>query len=238
MSRWVLKGLGTGRVTTDYPKKKDMSPGITPGIPVKELDKRIDKNILSLCPTSAIFIKGDMSYVATHRCIHCFRCIRSGGDSVPWNMDYEWANATHKDFSLPSSFKHSAHIRVVDAGDCGACINEVKLLNNPYYNMHRLGLFITPTPRKADILLVVGCVTEHMKIPLKKAYEAMPTPKRVIAVGSCALSGGIFEPDFMTYSSVSEVIPVDVEVPGCPPPPIAILHALMMVCNQNNGLIK
>ena len=124
------------------------------------------------------------------------------------------------------------HIRVVDAGDCGACLNEVKLLNNPFYNMHRLGFFITPTPRQADILLVVGPVTDHMETPLLKTYEAMPEPKRVMAVGTCALSGGIFGPGFACGSGVSDILPVDMEIPGCPPPPLAILHGLLVLSGR------
>ena len=104
----------------------------------------------------------------------------------------------------------------MDAGDCGACLNEVKQLNNPYYNMHRLGFFITPSPRHADVLLVVGPVTDHMKFALKKVYDAMPTPKRVVAVGACALSGGVFAESFVCAKGVADVLPVDVEVPGNP----------------------
>jgi Ni,Fe-hydrogenase III small subunit len=101
--------------------------------------------------------------------------------------------------------------------------------------MHRLGFFITPTPRQADILLVVGPVTDHMKIPLLKAYEAMPSPKRVMAVGACALSGGIFGPSFVSYSGVSEILTVDVKVPGCPPPPFAILHGLLVLTGRKEA---
>ena len=102
----------------------------------------------------------------------------------------------------------------MDAGDCGACLNEVKQLNNPYYNMHRLGFFITPTPRHADVLLVVGPVTDQMRFALKKIHDAMPTPKRVVAVGACALSGGVFAKSFVCANGVADVLPVDVEVPG------------------------
>jgi len=124
------------------------------------------------------------------------------------------------------------HIRVVDAGDCGACLNEINLLNNPFYNMHRLGFFITPTPRQADILLVVGPVTDHMKTALLKAFDAMPTPKRVMAVGACALSGGVFESGFVTGGGVADLLPVDVEIPGCPPPPLAILYGLLVLTGR------
>ena len=119
-----------------------------------------------------------------------------------------------------------------DAGDCGACLNEVKQLNNPYYNMHRLGFFITPTPRHADVLLVVGPVTDHMRVALKKIYDAMPTPKRVVAVGACALSGGVFAESFVCGKGASTLLPVDVEVPGNPPPPLAILHGLLVAVGR------
>ena len=102
----------------------------------------------------------------------------------------------------------------MDAGDCGACLNEVKQLNNPYYNMHRLGFFITPTPRHADLMLVVGPVTDHMRFVLQKIYDAMPTPKRVVAVGACAVSGGVFAGSFVCSKGLANVLPVDVDSAG------------------------
>jgi Ni,Fe-hydrogenase III small subunit len=124
------------------------------------------------------------------------------------------------------------HVRVVDAGDCGSCLNEIAHLNDPFYNMHRFGFFITPTPRQADVLLVVGPVTQQMREALLTAYQAMPEPKRVVAVGVCAVSGGIFGPSVMCAAGAGDVLPVDIVVPGCPPPPLAILNALMEVCNR------
>jgi Ni,Fe-hydrogenase III small subunit len=123
-------------------------------------------------------------------------------------------------------------VRFVDVGACGACISEARQINNPYYNMHRLGFFITPTPRNADILLVAGPVSDAMRLALRKTYEAMPAPKRVVAIGACAISGGVFGPSFAALGGVDEIIPVDVVVPGCPPPPLAILHALLVVVNR------
>jgi Ni,Fe-hydrogenase III small subunit len=93
--------------------------------------------------------------------------------------------------------------------------------------MHPLGFFITPSPRYADVLLVVGPVTDHIRAALQKTYEAMPTPKRVLAVGACALSGGVFAGSFVCADGMADFLPVDVEVPGNPPPPLAILHALL-----------
>jgi formate hydrogenlyase subunit 7 len=88
-----------------------------------------------------------------------------------------------------ASIRPLLHIRFVDAGACSACVSEARQLDNPYYNMHRLGFFMTPTPRNADVLLVSGPVSDAMKLPLRKTYDAMPEPKRVLAIGACAISG-------------------------------------------------
>jgi Ni,Fe-hydrogenase III small subunit len=98
--------------------------------------------------------------------------------------------------------------------------------------MHRLGFFTTPTPRNADVLLVSGPVSDAMRLPLRKAYEAMPEPKRVVAIGACAIFGGVFGSSFAASGGASEIVPVDVVVPGCPPPPLAILHGLLLVVGR------
>ena len=134
--------------------------------------------------------------------------------------------------ALPGAYSRSLHAMVVDAGDCGACLHEVKQLNNPFYNMHRLGIFLTATPRAADVLLVVGPVSENMRVPLVKTYEAMPDPKRVVAVGACAITGGVFGQSFMSAGGVASVLPVDLEIPGDPPPPLAVLHGLLVVAGR------
>ncbi len=233
MSKWVLKGLSSGIVTTRYPKREEKALGISPGFPeIGNKNERTNTITENICPTGALQNDENGLQLEKGKCIHCFRCNRNTKNPVPWDNSFEWARFTEGGTSFPGVFKKSLHIRVVDSGDCGACLNEVKLLNNPFYNMHRLGFFITPTPRKADILLVVGPVTDHMKIPLQKAYEAMPEPKRVMAVGTCALSGGIFGPGFAAGSGVSDILPVDIEIPGCPPPPLAILHGLLTLAGR------
>jgi formate hydrogenlyase subunit 7 len=165
--------------------------------------------------------------------VHCYRCVRGIEQPLNWESSYEWAVAAQRPtHELGQAFRRSLHILVVDAGDCGACLNEVKQLNNPYYNMHRLGFFITPTPRHADVLLVVGPVTDQMRFALQKVHEAMPTPKRVVAVGACALTGGVFANSFACANGVADVLPVDVAVPGNPPPPLAILHGLLVAAGR------
>ena len=229
MSRWVLKGLSTGIVTTKYPFKEETSSGITPGRPKSfSCDRDSAISLIARCPTNALKYENNILNVNFENCIHCYRC----RNLIQWDSTFEWAKIKNDSSILNNRFQKSLHIRVVDTGDCGACLNEVKLLNNPFYNMHRLGFFITPTPRKADVLLVVGPVTEHMKKSLIKAYEAMPTPKRVITVGTCAINGGIFRDSFLTASGVKDLIPVDLEIPGCPPPPLAILHGLLLLTDK------
>ncbi len=231
MSRWVLKGLKSGTVSSRYPVEIDRAKGISPGI-IREDKGDFSADISSICPTGAISQREGGTFLDRRKCIHCMRCCEGEEKDSLWEKGFEWARFTEGGKPFPVRFKHSVHIRVVDVGDCGGCLNEIKLLNNPYYNMHRSGFFITPTPRKADVLLIVGRLTEHMKGPLIKAYEAMPSPKRVIAVGACALGGGIFEEDFITPHELSRIIPVDVEIPGCPPPPLSIYHGLLLISQQ------
>ncbi len=236
MSNWVFKGLHTGIKTTPYPYGEDKSAGVSPGLPRESVFTGGEADlIVSRCPSGALKREGGKVVVDYGRCIHSFCCLRGVETPLEWQSSYEWAmsvSGAGARRELGSVFRHSVNILVVDAGDCGACLNEIKQLNNPYYNMHRLGFFITPTPRDADVLMVVGPVTVHMLRPLQKAYNAMPTPKRVIAVGACALSGGVFGPSFISYAGAADVLPVDVEVPGNPPPPLAILHGLLVAVGR------
>jgi Ni,Fe-hydrogenase III small subunit len=118
-------------------------------------------------------------------------------------------------------------IRHVDAGSCNGCELEIHALNNPYYNIESLGIRFAASPRHADLLLVTGPVTKAMEGALRLAYEAMPDPKLVVAVGDCGCGGGIWGENYATCGRVANVIPVDVAVPGCPPPPTAILQGIL-----------
>ena len=118
-------------------------------------------------------------------------------------------------------------IRQVDAGSCNGCELEIHALGNPYYSIESLGIRFVASPRHADMLLVTGPVSRHMEVALRRTYDATPDPKLVVAVGDCGCTGGIFGESYASCGRVSNVIPVDVAVPGCPPPPIEILRGIL-----------
>ena len=126
----------------------------------------------------------------------------------------------------------SLSIREVDAGSCNGCELEIIALNNPVYDIERFGIHFVASPRHADMLLVTGPVTRNMELALRKAYEAAPDPKVVVAVGACGISGGIFGVNYATRGGVDQVIPVDVYVPGCPPRPEAILYGILLAVDR------
>ena len=131
-------------------------------------------------------------------------------------------------------FGHALNIRLVDAGSCNGCELEIHALNNAYYNLEGLGIKFVASPRHADMLLVTGPVSRHMETALKRTFDAIPEPKLVVAIGDCAFDGGIFSPanstggeSYATCGRVSNVIPVDVVVQGCPPTPTAIMQGIL-----------
>ena len=123
-------------------------------------------------------------------------------------------------------------IRHVDAGSCNGCELEIHALNNPLYNLEGLGIRFVASPRHADVLLVTGPVSRHMEVALRRTYEATPDPKLVIALGDCGCTGGIFGESYASRGRVSNIIPVDVAVPGCPPSPTRILQGILAAVSR------
>ncbi|MGH9716194.1 MAG: hydrogenase [Candidatus Acidiferrales bacterium] len=238
MSFWFWHGLKKRVHSTRYPKMLESAAGVTPGRPLWKKFPSAEEVALAAanCPVDAILPEGDSARVDLRHCIYCERCHFGGSHLLEWRFDYEWATPPPgKSYqALPRPYGSSLHVIAVDAGDCGACLHEVKQLNNPFYNMHRLGIFFTATPRTADVLLVVGPVSENMRVPLLKTYEAMPNPKRVIAVGACAITGGVFGSSFVSAGGAASILPVDLEIPGDPPPPLAILHGLLVATGRKS----
>lgn len=124
-------------------------------------------------------------------------------------------------------FHGALAIRHVDAGSCNGCELEINQLNCPYYNLEGLGIKFVASPRHADMLLVTGPVSRNMAVALRRTYDATPEPKLVVAVGDCGCSGGIFGENYASCGRVSNVIPVDVAVPGCPPTPVALMQGIL-----------
>jgi len=121
----------------------------------------------------------------------------------------------------------SLAIRHVDAGSCNACELEIHALGNPFYDLERFGFRFVASPRHADVLLVTGPVTLNMREALERTYAATPAPKWVVACGACAADGGAFAGSYAVANGVSQVLPVDLVIPGCPPSPAALLKGLL-----------
>jgi NADH-quinone oxidoreductase B subunit len=126
----------------------------------------------------------------------------------------------------------SLSIREVDAGSCNGCELEIHALNNAYYDVERFGIRFVASPRHADVLMVTGPVTKNMREALERTYDAVPNPKWVIATGDCARDGGCFAGSYAVVGGVSEVVPVDLHIPGCPPTPTAMLKGLLALLER------
>ena len=133
----------------------------------------------------------------------------------------------------------SLSIREIDAGSCNGCELEIHALNNAYYDVERFGLRFVASPRHADVLMVTGPVTRNMREALERTYHATPDPKWVVAIGDCALDGGCFAGSYAVTGGVSEVIPVDLHISGCPPAPTAMLRGLLALLERaDTGAVR
>jgi formate hydrogenlyase subunit 7 len=250
MPQWTLIGLLQGKQTAPWPLARGSNgqEGLL-GMPRyrPELCDDTCKACADICPTKAITLRADDAgsrlAVDYGRCIVCQLCTEACptgamATSSDWAFgarrreDLIWqADAVAKPAKAAAThrpFRRSLHVRHVDAGSCNGCESELQALNNPFYNLHRLGIFFTASPRFADLLLVTGPVTQAMLAPLRTTYDAMPEPRFVLAVGTCAVSGGIAEGGYASGHGLDGVLPVDVYLPGCPPNPAAIIEALLM----------
>jgi len=136
------------------------------------------------------------------------------------------------DEAILKQFGRSLAIRHVDAGSCNGCELEIHMAQGAHYNLEGLGIRFVASPRHADLLLVTGPVSRHMETALKRTYDATPSPKLVVAVGDCGCDGGIFGQSYASCGRVSNVVPVDVAVPGCPPTPVAIMQAILTAISR------
>lgn len=209
----------------------------------------------SVCPTEAIDLQAQAGEAGQIRlnlaaCIGCGACLRvcSTGTItkdlstatavtdinklIRSNVETGVAAAPGRaDYVAPAAFRNSIAVRVVSTG-CSACDLEIGAAGNPIFDMERFGIQIVASPRMADVLLVTGPAGSAMKDALLRTYEAMPAPKVVIACGSCAISGGVHRGGYAGANGVPDVLPVDIFVPGCPPHPWSIIHALWLAMGR------
>jgi Ni,Fe-hydrogenase III small subunit/NAD-dependent dihydropyrimidine dehydrogenase PreA subunit len=250
MIRWFLRGVSRRRLTSRYPRRRE------PPAPASRARALLDPTAAGTAEAADCVracLPGALSLDAAGalrldagRCIGCGLCVDACPDGpIAIDPGFELATRSRRRLisatqareadvgaeTLGGVFRRSMHIRHVDTGSDGAVEQEINALLSPYYDMHRLGLFFTASPRHADVLLVTGPVTAPMERPLLRAYEAMPEPRVVVAAGTDACSGSIWnEPE--VRGGVDRVIGVDVYIPGDPPSPIALLHGLLLAAGR------
>ena len=250
MSIWALRGLRDGVVTTRWPKKPDEYADAWRG-PVTVRGDADAADVDGLCPTGAIGV-ADRVRVDQGKCILCGRCVAARPDLFAWAAGATGPGAaalTREALIVPqvaetdetvavvraalaartTALRRSVHVRHVDAGSDGSEEWEIQALLGPVYDVHRLGIFFTASPRHADVLLVTGAGSEGMAAPLRATYDGMPDPRVVIAVGTDAVSGGLLGE---RLTGVAGHVPVDVFVPGSPPSPFGILNALLIATGK------
>jgi len=253
MLEWILRGLSQGRITTRYPAKREPAPAGYHGSVEVLHAENAPSMLQSICPTGAITVDAQ-GHVELDRgkCILCGECVRDDPERFAFRGEYETASRSRAALVVDGAehpplaqtrealgqqaamLRRSIHVRHIDCGSDGSEEWEIQALWNPYYDIQRLGYFLTNAPRHADILLVTGGVTGPMRAPLERTWAIMPAPKALIAVGTDACSGGLAahapgaDARSLVAGGVDAVLGVDVYVPGSPAAPIAIMHGLLL----------
>jgi Ni,Fe-hydrogenase III small subunit/NAD-dependent dihydropyrimidine dehydrogenase PreA subunit len=232
-----------GCKTSKYPRVAVELPPRYRGRPIVDQNAPDDlaKRCADACPHDAL--NAGKRTLDLGLCTACGDCERlSEGKFVSFTQDFELATADRKhlvtDGSLPDLAAHSKQhfkklfgrslqLRQVSAAGCNACEADLNVLATPFFDLARFGINFVASPRHADGIVVTGPVSKNMKAALFSTYEAMPTPKVVIAVGNCAISGGIFRGSPEIADGLESLLPVDLFIPGCPPHPMTNLHAFL-----------
>src|SRR5579875_2572042 len=268
---WALRGLRDGVVTTSWPRRRDPYFDSFPAtVDVIDPDgpaaaDLADSDLLStLCPSRALSVEAGRVVLDRGRCVLCGRCVaaapgvfavRSGADTATLTRSQLLAGSGDRDdddaelerlrrelAQRVRRLRRSLHIRHIDTGSDGSDEWEVQALLNPVYDIHRLGIFFTASPRHADILLVTGIGTAAMAAPLERTRAAMPDPVIVIGCGTDAISGGLIGGGYTGGTGVAELatglterVNVDIWVPGSPPSPFSLLHAILLAVDRVDG---
>lgn len=202
-----------------------------------------------ICPSEAILKnQNDKLTIDLGRCLFCTKCQNACPQkAITFSQDFRLAVRkrselyfTENEISLAKKvdqkilklFGRSLKLRQVSAGGCNACEADTNVLGTLFFDLSRFNIQFVASPRHADGLLITGPVTQNMHAALIKTYEALPEPKIVIAVGACALSGGLYDKHNETLSGVEKLIPVDLFIPGCPPHPLTILDGLLRLLGK------
>ncbi|WP_373498199.1 hydrogenase [Desulfococcus sp.] len=243
MLKILRNRLEQGCRTSGYPKEKIELPPRYRGMPkiYRDAPPELALECAEACPQHAI--DAEKKLIDMGRCVFCGTCERiSKGRFVSFTRNFELAVA-EKDYlmtdgTLPDLARHarqhfkklfgrSLQLRQVSAGGCNACEADLNVLATPFFDLARFGINFVASPRHADGIVVTGPVSRNMKQALWDTYEAVPSPKVVIAVGSCALSGGPFSGSPEITEGLDSILTVDLFIPGCPPHPMTNLHALL-----------
>lgn len=259
MLRAVIERVRQGRRTVAYPAKAPELPARFHGVPQFGLQRcpAVCAEAAEVCPTGALSVRPHGG--ATPReaarvqidlglCIFCGACERAcrhGG--ITFTRDYRLASRTRRGLvytgtQLPHVeplignvrrlLGRALTLRHVSAGGCNACEADTNVLSTIVFDLSRFGIHIAASPRHADGIIVSGPVTRNMEAALRATYDAIPEPKIVIAVGACAISGGIYSGHGETCNGVEGIVPVDLYVPGCPPHPVTILDGILRLLGR------
>ena len=221
MLKILLTRFRQGYRTLSFPRGKlPVLPARYRGRPiVAGQGHTVDLGCMTFIPDGDIACSGDFRMATSRR-----------DDLVLCAGEYALASALKKD--MLKLFGRSLKLRHVSAGGCNACEADLNVLNTPVFDLSRFGIQCVASPRHADGIIVTGPVTRNMKEALIKTYEAVPEPKIVIALGACAVSGGIFADSPQASRGLDTIIPVDLYIPGCSPHPLTILDGLLRLMGR------